>query len=111
MTTSQHEESIGFRATRELARIAAAFTAGEAEIARAYFEGESRSAKTDILFLTSQAGREFASGLHILQDAIQRREKDPAGLDRHWLNEAVFKGQQEMNHGNLCADIIERLTD
>ena len=110
MTTSLNDEGIGARATRELAHMAAVFTAGEAEIAQAYFEGPGRSKDTDIMFLTSQAGREFSSGLHILQDAIERRQRDPGSLDRHWFNEALFKGQQEMNHGNLCADILERLT-
>jgi len=57
MTIALHEEGIGARATRELARMAAVFTVGEAEIAQAYFDGEKRSQETDILFLTSQAGR------------------------------------------------------
>lgn len=110
MTISQGEGTIGGRATRELARMAAVFTAGEAEIARAYFDGENRSKETDILFLTSQAGREYSSGLHILQSILERREGDLSSLERNWLSDSLFKAQQELNHGDLCAEILEWLT-
>lgn len=110
MTTAQREPNMGIRATRELARLAAIFTAGEAEIAQTYFVAATRSQATDILFLTSQAGREFSSAMHLLQSVLDRQKTALASVDRQWLSETLLKVQQEVNHGNLCADILEWLT-
>src|SRR5579884_679857 len=60
MHTSAHSaEGIGARAERELRRLVARYGAGEAEIARAYFE-RCRTAAHDRVWLTSQVGRELS---------------------------------------------------
>jgi hypothetical protein len=50
---------IGDHAVRELRRLVARYGAGEAEVARVYFE-ERRTPAHDRVWLTSQVGRELS---------------------------------------------------
>lgn len=110
------------RATRELARTAAVFAAGEAEIADAYFNWDQRDSHKEVVWLTKQAGREIEATFTALKEIVDKvgggLEKTDqywvdqwAGdVDRNWLEENLFRTKQELNHGNLCVDIIEWLT-
>jgi hypothetical protein len=110
------------RAPRELAILAARCAAGEAEIATAYFESPKRTSETDAIWLEKQAGRELESTFTMLKDAMEVVGRDlgasksfwvdtiKSGIDRHWLEDHLFKVNQELNHGNHCVDILERLT-
>lgn len=110
------------RAPRELATLAARCAAGEAEIAEAYFNSPKRSSERDALWLEKQAGRELESTFTMLKEVIRStgfgeglsaefwQDQIPEGIDRHKLEENIFKIKQELNHGNYCVDIMERVT-
>ena len=111
------------RAPHELAVLAARCAAGEAEIATAYFESSTRTPERDAIWLEKQAGRELESTFTMLKDVIGKvggtGMADPAkfwvdsipdDIDRNWLEETLFKIKQELNHGNHCVNILERIT-
>jgi hypothetical protein len=124
MTTStlSRNESLAQRAPRELAILAARCAAGEAEIATSYFNSAKRTKTTDALWLEKQAGRELESTFTMLKEVMEVVGRDMGkhgqywvdsikdGIDHHWLEEFIFKIKQELNHGNYCVDILERLT-
>ena len=110
------------RATRELARVAAIFAAGEAEIARTYFEWDRRDRDKEVVWLTKQAGREIEATFTALKEIVEKFggglgspdrywvDQWTGDVDRQWLEENLYRTKQELNHGNLCVDIIEWLT-
>ena len=116
------EESLTDRAPRELAVLAARCAAGEAEITTVYFESGKRTRQSDMLWLEKQAGRELESTFTMLKqvmEAVGRNigregqywvEDIPDGIDRHWLEETLYKIKQELNHGNYCVDLLETIS-
>ncbi len=119
---SEAGKGLAERATRELARVAAVFAAGEAEIADAYFSWDQRDRGKEVIWLTRQAGREIESTFTGLKEIVDKVGGDLASpgqywvdrwggdVDRNWLEENLFRTRQELNHGNRCVDIIEWLT-
>lgn len=110
------------RATHELATVAAIFAAGEAEIADAYFHWDRRDREKEVIWLTKQAGRELESTFTGLKEIVEKVggeigksdqywvDKWAGDVDRHWLEENLYRTKQELNHGNFCVDIVEWLT-
>ncbi len=110
------------RATRDLARVSAIFAAGEAEIADTYFHWDQRDRDKEVIWLTKQAGREIESTFTGLKEIVDKVGSDlgkanqywvdqwGGDVDRHWLEENLWRTKQELNHGNYCVDIIEWLT-
>jgi len=110
------------RATRELATVAAIFAAGEDEIAATYFRWDQRDTDKEVLWLTKQAGRELESTFTGLKEIVEKVGADfgssdqywvdkwTGEVDRLWLEENLHRTKQELNHGNLCVDIVEWLT-
>ena len=102
------------RATRELARVAAVFAAGEAEIADTYFNWDRRNTEKEVLWLTKQAGREIESTFTGLKEIVEKVGGDLTAsdqywvdqwggdVDRNWLEENLWRTKQELNHGNRC---------
>ena len=119
---SEAGEGFKERATRELARVAAVFAAGEAEIADTYFNWDQRDTEKEVLWLTKQAGREIESTFTGLKEIVEKVggdltasdqywvDKWGGDVDRNWLEENLWRTKQELNHGNLCVDIVEWLT-
>ncbi len=119
---SETENGFKEQATRELARVAAIFAAGEAEIAETFFKWNQRDRDKEVLWLTKQAGREIESTFTGLKEIVEKVGGDIAKSDqywvdqwggdvnRNWLEENLFRTKQELNHGNLCVDIVEWLT-
>ena len=119
---SEAGEGFKERATRELARVAAVFAAGEAEIADTYFNWDRRDTEKEVLWLTKQAGREIESTFTGLKEIVEKVggdltasdqywvDKWGGDVDRNWLEENLWRTKQELNHGNLCVDIVEWLT-
>jgi hypothetical protein len=99
-------ESIGRRAVRELREMVAKFGAGEAEIARTYFQ-ERRSPEQDAVWMTSQAGRELSRVYQLWEAA--KRELDNLGQsgDRYRLRDALEKAVEELNHFIGVAEVLE----
>lgn len=109
-------------AERDLAVLAARCAAGEAEVATAYFKSPSRTKETDMVWLEKQAGRELESTFTMFNEVVETVGRDIGkpgqfwvdnirdGIDRHALEEALFKIKQELNHGNYCVDILESLS-
>jgi len=122
MTQAVLETPLTERAPRELAILAARCAAGEAEIATTYFNSPARTLESDALWLEKQAGRELESTFTMLKEVMvavgRNMGKDEQywvnsiqdGIDRQWLEEFIFKIKQELNHGNHCVDILERIT-
>ncbi len=110
MTRLDRAKSFGQRAAHELAVLAARFAAGEAELISTYFNWDRRSRETDIHWLTKQVGREIESAFTAFKGIQKHLEGDPSRVDRKWVEEELFRAKQEMNHGNLYADILESLT-
>jgi len=116
------KDTLAERAPRELAILAARCAAGEAEIATTYFNSPNRTAATDAIWLEKQAGRELESTFTMLKEVMVAVGRDigkdgqywvseiKEGVDRVWLEEFLFKIKQELNHGNYCVDILEKLT-
>ena len=110
------------RATRELATVAAIFAAGEDEIAAAYFKWDQRDNEKEVIWLTKQAGRELESTFTGLKEIVDKVggdisssdqywvDKWTGDVDRHWLEENLYRTKQELNHGNFCVDVVEWLT-
>ncbi len=110
MHTSAHSaEGIGARAERELRRLVARYGAGEAEIARAYFE-RCRTAAHDRVWLTSQVGRELSRVYQLSALATQELATLGQGADRRQYAETVQKLAEELNHFNLLGDILEEIS-
>jgi hypothetical protein len=109
-------------ATRLLATLSARFAAGEAEIADAYFRWDGRNRDTEAHWLMKQVGREIESTFTMLREVMEHVGRDlgksryfwvddlPATIDRKWIEDALIKVRQELNHGNGCLDILEWLT-
>ena len=116
------EEPLSERAPRELAILAARCAAGEAEIATAYFVSDIRTPEADAIWLEKQAGRELESTFTMFRMVVEHVANDgatpsdfwvdniPDTIDRHWMEEFIDKVRQELNHGNHCVDILQKLT-
>lgn len=116
------QEPLAQRAPRELAILSARCAAGEAEIATACFKSPKRTRQTDALWLEKQAGRELESTFTMFKEVMDAVGRDMGrsgqywvdnikdGIDLHWMEEFLFKVKQELNHGNHCIDILEKIT-
>jgi hypothetical protein len=104
-TDAEAEQGIGERAVRELRRLVARYGAGEAEVARTYFE-RRRTAAHDRVWLTSQVGRELSRVYQLSAAATRELTALGAGGDRYEYAETVQKLAEELNHFNLLGDIL-----
>jgi hypothetical protein len=100
---------IGERAVRELRRLVARYGAGEAEIARTYFERQ-RTAAHDRIWLTSQVGRELSRVYQLSAVATRELASLGQGASRAQYRETVQKLAEELNHFNLLGDVLEAST-
>ena len=106
---------------RDLIEASAPLWAGEAEIARTYFDSPARSAETDRVWLKRQCFKEFyGSGYgepeHGMlvewgREIIALRPELDSGLDRHEMLERVEAFYAEYHHYCLFADIYDELGD
>jgi len=100
---------IGERAVRELRRLVARYGAGEAEIARTYFE-HHRTAAHDRIWLTSQVGRELSRVYQLSAVATRELAALGQGASRAQYRETIQKLAEELNHFNLLGDVLEAIT-
>jgi hypothetical protein len=100
---------IGDHAVRELRRLVARYGAGEAEVARVYFE-ERRTPAHDRVWLTSQVGRELSRVYQLSAVATQELATLGQGAARYPYAETVQKLAEELSHFNLLGDILEEIT-
>jgi hypothetical protein len=104
---------------KRLIDLSAPLWAGEAEVARTYFNGSGRTAATDRKWLAHQCYKEFfGSGFvdperGILrewgQKMVDMRPELDRGLDRHVLLDLVEAVYAEYHHYCLFADIYDSL--
>jgi hypothetical protein len=108
-TNAAAAAGIGERAVRELRRLVARYGAGEAEIARTYFE-QRRTAAHDRIWLTSQVGRELSRVYQLSAVASHELATLGQGADRAQYRETIQKLSEELNHFNLLGDVLEALS-
>jgi hypothetical protein len=106
MTAETNQESIGQRAIREVRELVAKYAAGEAEIARAYFE-QPRTREEDLLWMKHQAGRELGRVYQLATEIDGRLATLKTTNDRAALTESFQKAIEELNHFNLVTEILE----
>lgn len=101
--------AIGRRAVRELREMVAKYGAGEAEIAQAYF-GRPRTPEQDAIWMTHQAARELGRVFQITEEINRSLGSLERAGSRQELAELFQKTIEELNHFNLVADLLERVT-
>ena len=107
-TSAASAAGIGDRAVRELRRLVARYGAGEAEIARTYFECH-RTAAHDRIWLTSQVGRELSRVYQLSAVATRELAALGQGASRAQYRETVQKLAEELNHFNLLGDVLQAI--
>ena len=100
--------AFGQEAVRALRALVARYGAGEAEIARTYFE-RTRTPAHDRVWLTSQVGRELSRVYQLQAAAAEQLAALGVGVDRRTYTETVQKLEEELDHFNRLGDILEEL--
>ena len=108
-TTTESATALGERAVRELRLLVGRYGAGEAEVARTYFE-RTRTTAHDRVWLTSQVGRELSRVYQLSALAERELAAFGSGGDRTRYAETIEKLSEELAHFNLLGDILEELT-
>jgi hypothetical protein len=108
-SSTQDAPTFGEHAVRELRRLVARYGAGEAEVARTYFE-QRRSAAHDRVWLTCQVGRELSRVYQLSAAAARELAALGQGADRYTYAETVQKMAEELNHFNLLGDVLQEIS-
>jgi len=84
--------------------------AGEAEVARTYWDSPVRTHETDLLWLARQCRKELCGGFlrHFAQLASEFNEND-RGIDRHEALELAEIAFEELSHYCILADVYDAL--
>ena len=106
MSVETATATFGQEAVRVLRRLVARYGAGEAEIARTYFE-RTRTPAHDRVWLTSQVGRELSRVYQLQAAAAAELATLGQGGDRQHYAETVEKLAEELDHFNRLGDILE----